>query len=49
MRAEEGVAAALLKPYPSEKMIAYRISTRVNSPRNDDEQCLEPLPAAQTG
>jgi putative SOS response-associated peptidase YedK len=31
----------LLKPYPSEAMIAYAVSPRVNSPTNDDPQCVE--------
>jgi putative SOS response-associated peptidase YedK len=33
----------LLRPYPSENMIAYPISTWVNSPRNEGPQCIEPL------
>lgn len=34
---------SLLTAYPSEKMEAYKISTRVNSPRNDDPEVVEPL------
>jgi putative SOS response-associated peptidase YedK len=33
----------LLRPYPSDLMTAYSISLRVNNPKNDDSQCLEPL------
>ena len=33
----------LLKPYPSELMTMWPISTRVNSPRNDDPEILDPL------
>ncbi len=33
----------LLKPYDSEAMTAYPVSTRVNDPKNDDEKCIEPL------
>jgi len=33
----------LLRPYPSENMIAYPISTWVNSPSNEGPQCIEPL------
>ena len=33
----------LLRPYPSDLMTVYSISLRVNNPRNDDSQCLEPL------
>lgn len=35
--------AALLQPYPSEGMEASPISTRVNSPRNDDPSIIEPV------
>jgi putative SOS response-associated peptidase YedK len=34
----------LLAPYPAENMIAYPVSTRVNSPKNDDSGLIEPLP-----
>jgi putative SOS response-associated peptidase YedK len=34
----------LLAPFPSEVMTMWPISTRVNSPRNDDPSILEPLP-----
>ncbi|MGH9576263.1 MAG: SOS response-associated peptidase [Terriglobales bacterium] len=33
----------LLAPYPAENMIAYPVSTRVNSPKNDDPALIEPL------
>lgn len=32
-------------PYPAELMTAYPVSTRVNSPRNDDALCIAPLPS----
>jgi len=31
----------LLRPYPSEPLEAYAVSTQVNSPVRDDERCLE--------
>jgi len=34
---------ALLDPYPAEPMAVREVSTRVNSPRNDDPACLEPV------
>jgi putative SOS response-associated peptidase YedK len=34
---------SLLKPYPEEKMKAYRISRLVNSPKNDTAEILNPL------
>lgn len=37
----------LLRPYPSEGMIAYPISKWVNSPKNDGPQCIEPLDQGQ--
>jgi putative SOS response-associated peptidase YedK len=33
----------LLKPYRSEEMTAFPISTFVNSPRNDSAKCIDPL------
>jgi len=33
----------LIRPYPSEKMTAYPVSTFVNRPINDAPQCIEPL------
>ncbi len=33
----------LLKPYPAEALEAYPVSKMVNSPRNDDPQCIAPL------
>ncbi len=38
-------AAAALVTYPDEHMVAYAVSTRVNSPRNNDEKLLDPLHA----
>ena len=32
--------ADLLTPYPAEEMIAYAVSKRVNSPANDDAECI---------
>jgi putative SOS response-associated peptidase YedK len=34
----------LLRPYPSEDLIAYPVSTLVNNPRHDVPECLEPVP-----
>ncbi len=34
---------ALLKPYPQDEMIAIPVSTLVNSPRNEDPCCVNPL------
>lgn len=36
-------ARHLLRPYPTQKMRAYPVSTYVNSPRNDDARCISPL------
>ncbi|MFO0800016.1 MAG: SOS response-associated peptidase [Gemmataceae bacterium] len=35
----------LLDPYPADEMTAVPLTTRINSPRNDDAACLEPLHA----
>lgn len=34
-------AQTLLRPFPSERMRTYPVSTRVNSPRNDDASVME--------
>jgi len=34
---------ALLRPYSSEELTAYPVSTLVNNPRHDVPQCLEPV------
>lgn len=34
----------LLRPYPSEDLIVYPVSTLVNNPRHDVPECLEPVP-----
>ncbi len=36
-------ARHLLRPFPSQKLTAYPVSTRVNSPRNDDPSCIVPV------
>ncbi len=36
-------ARAVLKPYPAEMMVHYEVTTRVNSPRNNDEELIEPV------
>ena len=33
-----------LAPYPAEAMQSYPVSTRVNSPRHDDPECIKPMP-----
>ena len=30
----------LLRPYPAEEMVAYQVSSKVNSPKNDTPDCL---------
>ena len=34
---------AMLRPYPSDDLIAYPVSTRVNNPAHDAAECLIPL------
>jgi len=38
---DTAIPMALLRPYPAERMTAYPVSTRVNSPRNDDASVIE--------
>lgn len=33
----------LYRPFPADLLTLYPVSTRVNSPRNDDSACIEPL------
>jgi putative SOS response-associated peptidase YedK len=49
LRGDPTEAKAALAPYPSELMVAYRVSRRVNSPKNDDPTLIEPLPDAPHG
>jgi putative SOS response-associated peptidase YedK len=39
--ARPGQFQPLLRPYPAEEMVAYPVSMRVNSPRNDDAECVQ--------
>ena len=38
-------AQQLLRPFPSEQLIAYPVTPRVNNVKNDDAECLAPLAA----
>ena len=42
-----GEARAVLEPYPQDVMVAYEVSTRVNSPKNNGEQLIEPVKRAR--
>jgi putative SOS response-associated peptidase YedK len=35
--------AALMVPAPDDRLTAYPVSSRVNSPAHDDAECIEPL------
>ena len=37
--------ADILAPFSAEGMVAYPVSKRVNSPKNDDAKLIEPEPA----
>lgn len=34
---------SLLQPYPTEEMTAYPVSTKVNNPKNDRPECIQPI------
>ena len=36
-------ARGALAPYPSDLMVAYQVSTRVNSPKNNDATLVQPV------
>ena len=38
-----GELRSLLKPYPAERMRAIAVSRNVNSVKNDDESCIQPI------
>lgn len=40
---ETTTLAECLRPFPADEMKCYPVSTAVNSPRNDDRRCIEPL------
>lgn len=37
------VLKPLLKPYPSDQMLTYSVSTSVNRPENDHPECIQPI------
>jgi putative SOS response-associated peptidase YedK len=43
LRGSSSEAEALLNPYPEAAMTAYKVSTYVNNPHNNDEKCLQKL------
>lgn len=44
---ESGEAQGLLTSFPAEPMVIWPISTRVNSPKNDDAGVIIPLVIAE--
>ena len=40
---QTNVLQPLLRPYPSEEMLAHPVSTRVNNPATDSPECTRPL------
>ena len=41
-RARFEKARSVLKPYPTDEMDAYDVSTLVNKPENDSAECIQP-------
>jgi putative SOS response-associated peptidase YedK len=39
----QGERFALLRPYPADKMSGYRVSTLVNSPKNESPELIQPI------
>jgi len=44
---DAAAAQRALRPYPAERLVAWPVSRRVNSPRNDDSGLIAPLAAAE--
>lgn len=40
---QNDAAEAFIQPYPSSRLVAWPVSTYVNSPKNDDPRCCSPL------
>jgi len=40
--------AGLFGPYPADRLVAYRVSTVVNSPPHDGKECIVSLLSSQT-
>jgi putative SOS response-associated peptidase YedK len=45
---EAEMLRGLFAPYPSGQLVAYRVSTLVNSPASDGVECIVPLPSSPT-
>ena len=45
LRGTAAQARALLRPYPADLMVAHRVSTRVNSVRNNSPELITPIAA----
>ncbi len=43
LTAQSDLALALLNPYPADEMRAYPVSTKVNSPKNEAADLVEPI------
>ncbi len=39
---DPGQVSCLLRPFDSDQMMAFEVSSRVNSPRNNDPDCMRP-------
>jgi putative SOS response-associated peptidase YedK len=40
---DSGKLAGLMQPYQAKDMLAYAVSIRVNNPKNDTADCIEPM------
>lgn len=45
---DPAIVREMLRPYPADQMAVMRANKRVNSPQNDDEECLRPEPELET-
>ena len=44
LAADSATAFSLVRPYPAGLMVAYPVSQRVNTPRNNDAELIQPIP-----
>jgi len=47
--ADRAELEALLAPCPDDELEAFAVSPHVNDPRNDDEECVQPLAGEPPG
>ena len=45
---DQEVLASFLRPFPADAMVTYEVTRRVNTPPNDDLECIRPVPQEES-